>query len=154
MGWQGQLLLIIFLLTAVVFLPTTVLLFIGMLPTIVARLVDRSRSRTKVFTVGFLNFAGCFPFWFKLVEQGHEFEDVLKILSAPTTIIIMYVAAGIGYLVEWAVTNLVAGLMVQRGKKRLEDLEKYQEALVTKWGPEVTGEMPLDQSGFPIEGKH
>lgn len=150
-GWHGQLLLVVFFVTAVVFHPTTILLFVGMMPTIAARLVDRSKARTKVLTVGFLNFAGCFPYWFKLVEQGHKFENVLQILSNPTTIVVMYAAAGIGYLVEWAVSNVIAGLMVQRGKKRLEDIEKIQSDLVTRWGPEVTGDLPLDSAGFPIE---
>lgn len=153
LGWAGRLLLIIFFVTAVVFLPTTVLLFIGMMPTTAARLVDRSKARTKVFTVGFLNFAGCFPYWFKLVEQGHKFENAMQILSNPTTIVVMYAAAGIGYLIEWAVTNMVAGFMVQRGKKRLEDIQKFQEDMVLRWGPEVTGDIPLDPSGFPIESK-
>ena len=152
-GWHGQLLLIIFFVTAVVFLPTTILLFIGMLPTVGARLVDRSKARTKVFTVGFLNFSGCFPYWFKLVEQGHKFENTMQILSNPTTIVVMYAAAGIGYMIEWAVTNTVAGFMVQRGKRRLEDIRKFQEEMVVRWGVEVTGDLPLDQAGFPIELK-
>lgn len=153
LGWHGQLLLVIFFVTAVVFLPTTILLFIGMLPTIGARLVDRSKAQTKVFTVGFLNLAGCFPYWFKLVEQGHKFENAMQILSNPSTIVVMYAAAGIGYMTEWAVTNTVAGFMVQRGKKRLEEIRKFQEGMVVRWGLEVTGDLPLDPAGFPIESK-
>lgn len=148
---QAQILLIGFIIVAVLFLPTTLLLFIGMMPTIAARLMDRTRERVKVFTVGFMNFAGCFPFWYQLLQKGHEMETALQILSDPTTIIVMYAAAGAGYLVEWAVTGVVASFMVSRGKNRLNDIKRIHEDMVVKWGPEVTGEVPMDIYGFAIE---
>lgn len=151
MSWQAQLLLIGFIIVAVLFLPTTLILFVGMMPTIAARFTDRSKARVRVLTIGFLNFAGCFPFWYQLLQKGHDLDTALKILGNPTTIIVMYAAAGAGYLVDWAVTGLVASFMYNRGKNRLVEINKIHEGMIEKWGPEVTGDLPMDMYGFSIQ---
>lgn len=153
MSWQARVMLAVFAVASVVFLPTTVLLFVGMLPTVVARVVDRTPERTKSLTVGFMNFAGCFPFWYQLVESGHKIDNAMLILSDPMTIVIIYASALVGYGIEMVMTVIVAGLMVQKGQSRLKSIKSHQEEMVKKWGPEVTGEIPLDQYGFPVENK-
>ncbi len=153
MGFQAQILLITFIIVAVLFAPTTLLLFVGMLPTLCARLIDKTKEQMKVLTVGFMNFAGCFPYWFQLVQQGHDLDTALRILGEPMTIVIMYCAAGAGYLVEWAVTGIVATLMVARGKSRLIEIKKMHEEMVEKWGPEVSGDIQMDAYGVAIKQK-
>jgi hypothetical protein len=100
-----------------------------------------------------MNFAGCFPFWFTMVQTGHKVDNALAILTDPLTIVVMYSCAVIGYLVEWICTIIVSGLMVQRGKSRLELIKKTQEDFTTRWGNEVSGDLPLDDYGFPVENK-
>lgn len=151
MSIQSQILLISFIIVAVLFMPTTILLFVGMMPTIGARLMDHTRERVKVFTVGFMNFAGCFPFWYQLVQKGHEMDTALQILGDSMTIIVMYLAAGAGYLIEWAVTGIMSSFMVARGKNRLLEIKRIQEEMIVKWGPEVTGDLRMDLYGFAIE---
>ena len=153
MGWKARILLATFIGTAVLFLPTTLLLFIGMLPTVTARILDRSREHAKVLTVGFMNFVGCFPFLYNLFETGHKLDNAIAILADPLTIVTIYSCAVAGYVLEWVVATFVAGLMIQKGRRRLETIKKIQESLVKQWGTEVTGELPLDQYGFPVEVK-
>lgn len=148
---KSKVLLTGMLLTSIAVLPTTLIFFIGMLPTIVARFSDKSRHRMRVLTIGFMNFAGCFPFWFKLMQGGHKFELAVNLIADPFNIVVMYGAAVVGYLIEWALVGVVAGLMAQKGRKRLEDIKKAQEELVERWGSEVTGNVPLDPFGFPFE---
>ena len=45
LSWQAQILLIAFIIVAVLFLPSTLLFFIGMMPSICARLMDHSKER-------------------------------------------------------------------------------------------------------------
>lgn len=153
LGWHARILMSVGAGMAVLFLPTTALFLFGMLPTIAARVVDRTPEKTKVLTVGFMNFATVFPFWYNLMELGHKFDNAMLILSSPLTIVIMYSGALMGYAIEWGVTSFVATLMVQKGKNRLESIKKGQESLIKQWGPEVSGEIPLNQYGFPIETK-
>ena len=147
---QERILLVTFFLTSIVFYKVAILLLLGMLPTIIVRLVDRTPEKTKVLTVGFMNFAGCFPYCYQLFEKN-DMAGVLAIVANPLNIVIMYSAALLGYIIEWGVVGFVASIMVQRGKQRLVDIKKTQESLVKKWGPEVTGEMPLNEEGFALE---
>ncbi len=149
----GRILVAVLGVAAVIFLPTTILLIAGMLPTIVARVIDRSPERLKAVTVGCMNFAGCFPFWYTMVQTGHKVDNSLAILTDPLTIVVMYSCALIGYLIEWICTIIVSGLMVQRGKARLDLIKKTQDEFVTRWGSEVSGDLPLDDYGFPLENK-
>lgn len=150
---QTRIMMAIAIVMAVLFLPTTALFVVGMLPTIVARVIDRTPEKTKVLTVGFMNFAGVFPFWYQLVEIGHKFDNAMALVSQPLTVVVMYAGAVLGYALEWGITGFVASMMVQKGRSRLDNIKKAQEAMVRQWGPEVSGEIPLNQYGFPLENK-
>lgn len=148
--FKSRLLLVGMLLTSIAVLPTTLLIFIGMMPTIIARFTEKTRQGTRVLTIGFMNFAGCFPFWFKLMQSGHKFEAAVALVTDPFNIVIMYGSAVVGYMIEWGLAGFVAGLMVQKGRKRLDEIKKIQEDITKRWGPEVTGDIPLDRFGFPV----
>lgn len=150
-GFRAQVMFIFLVIAAAVFMPTSVMLCIGMMPTLVANLIDRSRRKSKVLTVGAMNLAGCTPFLLQLWYSEHTLERSLELVLNPLTIVVMYVAAAIGYLVDWAVTGFVAGLLYQKGLARQKDIINLQEALVRRWGPEVTGEIPLDNQGFAVK---
>ncbi len=152
-GWRGNLLVTIMFISSIIFLPTTVLLFVGMLPTIVVGIVDRTKERVRALTIGFMNFSGCFPYWLDLVSTDHTPEAAFKIITQPSTIVVMYMAAAIGYLIEWAMTGIVSNVLVQRGYRRLENIDDQKEKLIKRWGSEVTGEVPLDIHGFAVEAE-
>ena len=149
-GWGLQIMMIFGLLAAVLFMPTTILLVVGMLPTVVAALIDR-KGGARAITVGALNLCGCIPFLMDLWTKGHTTELAVSLIADPLTIIVMYAAAGIGYMIDWALSGIVATIMVQRSAARLDAIRKRQEELVTRWGREVSGELPLDAEGFPVD---
>jgi hypothetical protein len=136
---------------AAVFMPYAVLLGIGMLPTIIAIFADPKGARTKAVTVGALNLAGCVPFLFKLASQGHEFDSAVNIATDPQAVIVMYAAAGAGYMIDWSMSAMVAAILYQRGLARQESIKKRQAELVARWGAEVTGQIPLDHQGFAVQ---
>ena len=149
---KKQVFLILGLLMAVVFLPTTLLLSIAMIPTFVAAVVDKGRRKTKAITVGAMNLAGSMPFLLELWMEGHNFEKAFMIVTDAKAIVVMYAAAAVGYLIDWAMTGVIAGFLLQRGKTRVSAIEKRQKELVKRWGKEVTGEVAVDQYGFAVEG--
>lgn len=150
---QKKLMLTFMVLTSLALLPTTVIFFIGMMPTIAIHLSSKAKQRSRVMTVGFMNFASCFPFWFKLMQQGHKFDVAINIIMDPMNLSIMYGGAVVGYMIEWALSGFVAGMMVQKGRRRLETIKKIQEDMSERWGREVSGDIPLDPNGFPVEVK-
>lgn len=150
-GLLAQFLIIALLLLGVMFSSMAIILMIGMIPTIVSMIVDSTKGKTRTITVGCVNFAGCTPFLVEMLKKGNNIEDAVSYILEPRTIVVMYMAAAMGYLIDWALTGIVSSIMVQKAKKRLKDIESEQKALVERWGMEVTGALPLDEYGFPLE---
>lgn len=149
--WKAQIFLIATLMLGVMFSAMAVILLVGMIPTIVALIVDRSQGRMRAMTVGAINFAGCTPFLVEVFKKGNTIETAITYITQPRTIVVMYMAAGMGYLIDWAMTGIVSAIMVQRAKGRIKEIKKNQKDLIERWGPEVTGTIPLDEFGFPKE---
>lgn len=151
MGWKGQVLMIFSLMACVLFSAMSIILVIGMIPTIVAAVVDRTEGRMRMFTVGAINIAGCAPFMIEVFKKGNNVETAVSYIMQPRTIVVMYFAAGMGYLIDWAMTGIVSSIMVKKAQGRLKDIQGAQQELIQRWGPEVTGTIPLDEYGFPRE---
>lgn len=150
-GWKIQLLIIVGLIGAVLFSAMAAILLIGMIPSIVSLIVDQTKGKTRTLTVACVNFAGCTPFLVEVFRKGNDMSTAIQYILEPRTIVVMYLAAGMGYLIDWAMTGIVSSIMVQKAKRRIKDIERQKKDLIERWGPEVTGTMPLDQFGFPIE---
>src|SRR4051812_49913471 len=92
-----------------VFLPSTILLAVGMIPTAVAYVVDRDPDKTAPMTVGGLNFVGVVTFLVNLWQAGHTMAALSKVLTDPFAWLVMYGAAGLGGAVSYGVTPPAAG---------------------------------------------
>lgn len=131
-------------LAGLIFLPTSTLLFFGMLPTLVAFVTSIKRKSTRTSTIAAANLAGCVPFVFKLWTNGNSFEASFDIIAEPINIVIMYGAALFGYLLDWVVVGAVSSFMYQKAVLRLEAIKKRQQVLVEEWGTEVAGDAPAE----------
>lgn len=133
----------------IVFLSTTVIAAIGMLPTAVAALVDRHPGKNKTFTVGAMNFAGCFPYFLDVWIHGRSMHVALEIISDPKAIIVMYAAAAFGYAISAVVTFMVSVVLIQKSEIRLKKITQEKEALIERWGKDVnvrqSGTMEFEQ---------
>jgi len=151
LGWRGQILVIFLILLGVVFHSQSIILLIGMIPTVVLFCVDRTKGKIKTLTVGMINFAGCTPFMAEVYKKGNEFGHAINYVMEPRTIVVIFAAAAIGYLVHWGTRGIASGIMAQRAKARLKEIDKEKQKLIERWGIEVTGTIPLDEYGFPLE---
>jgi len=141
------------LICAIVFLPTTIVLAIGMIPTLAAILIDRSKSKFLTISVGVLNASGCLPFILHLWDIGHTIDNALIISVQARTLIIIYVIAALGYIIDFAITGIVSNILVQRGQARTKKIEKRHKELIERWGLKVNGKIPLDAEGFPTQNE-
>jgi len=98
-----------------------------------------------------MNLAGCSPFLLDLWMKGHNFEKSFSILSDPMAVVVMYAAAAVGYLIDWAMVGLIENILYQKGLARQKSIKKTQGDLIERWGPEVTGDVALDEYGFAVE---
>ncbi|PWC81704.1 hypothetical protein TSH100_26315 [Azospirillum sp. TSH100] len=131
---------------ALIVLPTTILFGIGMIPTIVAYVVDRDPDKSAPITVGGLNFCGCMPFAIDLWKHQHTIGAAAKVFADPLSWLVMYSAAAVGWGIYYGIPPMVAGLEVTRAEKRVEVLKQKKVALVQEWGPDVAGDY-FDESG-------
>ncbi len=143
-GVKGRLFLVAFILLGLAFLPTSMLLFFGMLPSLVAFFVNARGRGARASTISAMNLAGCVPFVFKLWGTGNDFEASIDILTNEQTILIMYTAAAFGYMIDWVVTGLVSSYLYQRGIGRMKAIRKRQAVLIELWGEGVSGKVKDD----------
>lgn len=142
-------LLLVMLPMGLLILPTTLLVLAGMVPTIVAYIVDRNDDKAASMTVGSINLCGIMPFLIQLWQHGHNLGYSLGLLSQPVTWLVMYSAAGMGWVLYFAIPPVIAGWSASRDEGRVRQLESKREALVEVWGPEVAEALkaPPDTAG-------
>ena len=152
-NFQKQFMLIVGLVCAVLFAPTSMILFFGMMPTIAANVMDKTRQKSRTMSVGIMNFAGVMPFLLELwlSPAPNSIDHALGIMMQPKTVIIIYVIAAAGYAIESAITGMVATVMQQRATARLKQIDEQLAELIDRWGYYVDGSEKLDDFGFPID---
>jgi len=123
--------------TMFVFLPTTILFSVCLIPTMVAYIVDNSLNKTIWVTVGVMNVAGTIPAWFKLWDMGHHIEHAIDIILQPTTIIVSYGGAAVGWFIYINVTPFIASIIIMKNESRLKQIDKRLKELLKKWGDDV-----------------
>lgn len=136
---------------AAAFLPVSTVLAVGMLPTFVAFFTDPTREKTRAFTIGLLNFIPCFHFCMQVALDTPTMDGALAVLTDPINIVIMFAGGAAGYFFDWTFAGISNVIMTGRARQRLEGIDKRQEELVRRWGKEVTGTIPLDPDGFPLQ---
>ena len=125
--------------TALVFLPTTIVFSISMIPTLVAAVIDSHRQKTAWLTVGALNLAGTVPILFNLWDNGHTIPAAFSLISNPVSLMVAYGASAVGWMIYYNVTPLVATFVLSKNERRLREIDKIQKELIKKWGEGVTG---------------
>ncbi len=147
-AWIFRILITGFIILSALFMATTIMFIIGMLPSIVVVFLEKKGLKYKAYTVAAMNFAGCAPFLFSLWQRGGSYEQSMLIITDQTAIVVMYTAAAVGYMMFWAVQGIVSSLLFQQGQQRLEYVKKRKQELFERWGGEVTGKVQMDHEGF------
>lgn len=129
---------------AVMFLPSMMLLVIGMTPTLAAMLTDRRREKYATLCVGCMNFTGVLPFLVELWTQDHTYEHAFRVISSPFTWLVMFGAAAIGWAIYFVAPGIVGMAIAMRADQRVERLRRRQRDLVEEWGPGVAGSADRD----------
>jgi len=141
------LLLLVVVLFAIVSLPTVMIVGAGMLPTLVAYLVDRQRPRYAVICVGGLNIAGVFPHLLPIWFGVHTTKAAEAVLTDVFVLVSMYGAALFGWMLDFAVPPLVGAVLSVMAQRRVALLRLSQKALIEEWGESVAN--PADAKKAP-----
>jgi len=123
---------------ALVFLPTTAVVTTGMIPTLVALVIDGSARRYLTITVGGLNLVGCAYFLHLLWSLPQGVSAVMLVLGSSYGWLCALIGAGCGWLFFLAMPSVIRSVAGAQAKIRLFRLNREMERMVEDWGPEVT----------------
>ena len=126
------------MMVAIIAHATLVVLLVGGLPTIVARIIDRSESRMRFVCVGGLNLAGLSPYLMELWFGRHDLRHAADIILDPFTLLVIYGLSAIGWVLYNSTPPLVGAVLEMTSQRRMTTLREKQRSLVTEWGPEIT----------------
>jgi len=114
-----------------------IVFFFGMMPTMVALIIDRTQQKYAAICVAGLNFAGVFPYLLKLWQGPQTFDAAGQIITDVFALFVMYGAAGFGWMVFTAVPPVVHAVLTILDQQRVTLLRTNQRRIVEEWGESV-----------------
>ncbi|MBK8157443.1 MAG: hypothetical protein IPK59_01040 [Rhodospirillaceae bacterium] len=126
-------------LIGLIFMPSAAVVCAGMLPTLVARLVDSSPGRRLSITVGSLNLVGCLYFLNSIWAAGHSVGDIQIVLADSYGWLAALSGAGAGWVIFGAMPAIIGKIAETQTALRLRRITGDQERLVKEWGETVRG---------------
>lgn len=135
--------LLIFALLLIVALPTVMLIAFGLLPAMVAMIIDRTEERSATFCVGGLNFCGVFPYLMDLWFEDHDLGQAIHILTDVFALAVMYGGACMGWMLYLSLPPVIASFIQVMSERRLEQLRATQRKILDEWGDEVITDADL-----------
>lgn len=136
-GLKSLMVLPLFAGLAVVALPSMIVIAVGIVPTLAARITDLTPGRYATRCVGAMNLAGIAPFLRKLWSGDNDLATALHLIADPYTWLIGYGAASIGWLLFMSVPNAIAMFKAIETEILIKRLRSRQEELVGEWGPGI-----------------
>ena len=118
-------------------LPTVMVFSFGMLPSIVAWIVDRSEQKHSTFCVGGMNFCGVFPYLLKLWSGDHSIAHASEILTNVYSLVLIFGSAGFGWLLFISIPPVVAAFLNVIAQHRIALLRATQRRIIEEWGESV-----------------
>ena len=132
------LLWVIFIAIIILAFPETVmLLFIGMLPTFVAFIIDRSPQKYLTCCVCAMNVTGVFPGIHELWTTQNNIALALKIVTNIFDLSLMYLSAAMGWFIYSIVPPIIRIFIKIIGQQRINLLRGQQQNLPYEWGKDV-----------------
>lgn len=124
---------------AVFFPPTMLVLLSGMIPSIVAALLNTRRGNSNLPAMIALNLAGVIPVLGILWQRGGSFDQAFYLLADAYMWLAMFGGAGIAMFLTWSVPVCVYAIYDVQAKSSVRKLLKQRQKLVEEWGNQVAG---------------
>ena len=131
-------LLIIVSLLLMGFLRTGFIFFVvGMMPSIIAYIMDSSRNRYTFQSVMACNLSGMMGFLFKIVVHGPSSAVLQDMMGSFTNWIIIYGAALVGWLMVQICPMIAEAMVNNIHQGQIMRIQRIQKKLENEWGNEV-----------------
>ena len=130
---------VILVLVSMVALPLVMLILVGMLPTLVAYVIDRTPQKNAAFCVGGMNLIGVFPYVIDLWDDI-SFSLAINILTDVFAWAVMYGAAGFGWMLYSSLPPVIANILTAISQRRIAQLRSKQRRLIEEWGEDIAAD--------------
>lgn len=120
---------------------TVIILVAGMLPSVVAYVVDAEPGRRSAHCMAVLNLAGVLPVLATLWDRGATRGAAADILVDPFMWLLMYGAAGVAVILLTMLPVMMEQLSNVAAEKEIVRLEKQMDELVEEWGGDLVQEV-------------
>lgn len=128
-------------------LPTATLMAVGMVPTIVALIVDVTPGRFLTRCVAGLNIAGISPFAHALWTGANDMTTAVALVTDAFVWLVIYGASAIGWMLFISFPGVVAVFQSLNGRRRIYMLEEKQKQLLEEWGDSIRSPGDVVRSG-------
>jgi hypothetical protein len=118
-------------------LANVILLLCGMLPTLVAAIIDRREEKYAAYTVGGFNLAGVLPWMLVAWKKGGGIDGLMAVISSPWAWLSWYLAAAVGWVLFYIVPHIALRIQTMRDRQTIANLRRRQQAIIAEWGDEV-----------------
>ena len=127
-------------------LPTVILFFLGMLPTLVAWVIDRSEGKHATFCVCGINFSGLFPYLMDIWFVNHSTDMAFRILTDVFNLMIIYGSAAFGWMLYVSVPPVVTTFLSVMSQHRMTILKTTQSDITEEWGEKVASTIEAQEA--------
>lgn len=117
--------------------PALLLFAIGIVPAMVAMVVDREPGRNATIAVAATNVAGVAPFVVELMINGPTMARAMNMVTDVFVVAVMYGTAGIGWLLVLGMPRIAAVYLSVTNEAKVQIMRREQRRLVEEWGDGV-----------------
>lgn len=145
-GTMSTIFLIVISLAMIVVFHTGFIFFmIGLMPSIVAFYLDRTRSRTTFHTVLACNLSGVIPFMAQMLKEGPTGGYTTELMSDGGNWLIIGASAGFGWVLVYAAPLFAQFIITMFHQGQIMRFETLQNRIVEDWGTEVAHFFPTEK---------
>lgn len=114
-----------------------VMTLLGLVPSIIAHIIDRDKKKMAFYTIFLMNLTGLMPFIAFIWGKSWDNAAVYAVMKDPTSWMMMWGAAFLGWLMVYLAPQAAVSAFHSSCRSRKYKLETAQKNLVYEWGEEV-----------------
>lgn len=131
--------IMILLASSVILLPTYILLFVGMLPTLSVIFTKKEKDTNhKIYCIGGLNLTGLLPYLLDMYKISNTTDYALSVISNISNLGVVYGLAIIGFGIYSFLPSTLIMFFKISASSRTVTIKKKQAKIVNAWGDKVT----------------
>ena len=118
-------------------LPAFLASLVGLLPTVVSVVTDRTPGHRASWCIAITNIAGVLPIIAKSLKGDNDMAAAIELLVDPINWLVMYVGAGMGWVLLWIGPVIAEVFVTQKEGSEARRLQEDQKKLIAEWGRKV-----------------